>query len=129
MRSIIAVVSLVMLAACNGAGNEPPAVKSDESAPGAGPMRLTGMYTYMADAAVFEECQSSQRFPVLLKADHLAVETAYLAQRSGPGEPLFLSFTGRFVDQAPEPGLAPRPHVIVEQFGAFSPGRTCDAGF
>jgi uncharacterized lipoprotein NlpE involved in copper resistance len=129
MRTIITAVSLVMLAACNGAGNEPPAVKFDESAAGAGPMHLTGMYTYMADAAVLEECQSGRRFPVLLEADHLAVETAYLAQRSGPGEPLFLSFTGRFVDHAPEPGLAPRPHVIVERFGAFSPGRTCDAGF
>jgi uncharacterized lipoprotein NlpE involved in copper resistance len=129
MWTIIAAVSLVMLAACNGAGNEPLAVKPDESASVAGPIPLTGMYTYLADAAVLEECQSGQRFSVLLEADHLAVETAYLAQRSGPGEPLFLSFTGRFVDHAPEPGLAPRPHVIVERFGAFSPGRTCDAGF
>lgn len=129
MRTIIAAVSLVVLAACNGAGNEPPAVKSDESSSVAGPMHLTGMYTYMADAAVLEECQSGQRYPVLLEADHLAVETAYLAQRSGPGEPLFVSFTGRFVDHAPEPGLASRPHVIVERFGAFSPERACEDGF
>jgi copper homeostasis protein (lipoprotein) len=45
-----------------------------------GPMLLHGMYMYMADSAVFKECRTDKTFPVLIEADHLALERAYLVQ-------------------------------------------------
>jgi copper homeostasis protein (lipoprotein) len=92
-----------------------------------GPMPLQGMYMYMADAAVFKECWTGNTFSVLIEADHLALERAYLAMRPQPGESIPVAFKGRFVQQMPEPGLPVREHLIVEQFDRILPGKTCTA--
>jgi copper homeostasis protein (lipoprotein) len=92
--------------------------------PVAGPMRLRGMYVYMADAATFSECLTGKRFPVLSGKDHLALERAYLAARA-PGNLLAAVIDGRFVHHAPEPGATVREHVVVERFDRVLPGETC----
>jgi len=90
-----------------------------------GPMRLRGMYVYLADAATFNECLTGKRFPVLIEQGHLALERAYLAARRTPGEFLAATLEGRFVERAPEPGAAPREHIVVERFDRLWPGETC----
>lgn len=92
-----------------------------------GPMVLRGLYQYMADAAVLQECRSGNRYPVLITRDHLALERAYLAAQPAPGAPMFAVIEGRFVLQAPEPGMAPREHIIVERFLTLRPGASCAA--
>lgn len=92
-----------------------------------GPLVLRGLYQYMADAAVLQECRSGNRYPVLITRDHLALERAYLAARPAPGAPLLAVIEGRFVLQPPEPGMAPREHVIVERFLTLRPGDSCAA--
>jgi copper homeostasis protein (lipoprotein) len=86
---------------------------------------LTGMYTYMADAAVFEDCATGKRYPVLIEMEHIEVERGYLELRESPGKPLLL--TGRFaiVERPPEPGMPPREHLRVLEFGEFTPGEGC----
>jgi copper homeostasis protein (lipoprotein) len=93
--------------------------------PVAGPMRLRGMYVYMADAATFNECLTGKRFPVLSGKDHLALERAYLAARSAPGSLVAVIIEGRFVHHAPEPGAPVREHIVVERFDRVLPGETC----
>lgn len=93
--------------------------------PVAGPMRLRGMYVYMADAATFNECLTGKRFPVLISKDHLALERAYLGARAAPASPLAAIIEGRFVHHAPEPGAPVREHVVVERFDRVLPGETC----
>ena len=95
--------------------------------PVAGPMRLRGMYVYMADAAVFSECLTGKRFPVRLERNHAALERAYLAGRRAPGEPLLVSFDGRFVVSAGESGAPVREQLVVERFDRIWPGATCGA--
>ena len=92
-----------------------------------GPLVLRGLYRYMADAAVLQECRSGNRYPVLITRDHLALERAYLAARPAPGAPLLAVIEGRFVLQAPEPGMAPREHIVVERFLTLRPGESCAA--
>jgi copper homeostasis protein (lipoprotein) len=93
--------------------------------PVAGPMRLRGMYVYMADAATFNECLTGKRFPVLIGKDHLSLERAYLGARAAPGSPVAAVIEGRFVHHAPEPGAPVREHVVVERFDRVLPGETC----
>jgi copper homeostasis protein (lipoprotein) len=93
--------------------------------PVAGPMRLRGMYVYLADAAVFTECLTGKRFPVRLERNHVALERAYLAGRRAPGEPLLVTFDGRFVEAAAEPGAPVREQLVVERFDRIWPGATC----
>jgi copper homeostasis protein (lipoprotein) len=93
--------------------------------PVAGPMRLRGMYVYMADAATFNECLTGKRFPVLSGKDSPALERAYLAARSAPGSFVATIIEGRFVHHAPEPGAPVREHIVVERFDRILPGETC----
>ena len=90
-----------------------------------GPMRLRGMYAYLADAATFNECYTGKRYPVLIDKDHLALERAYLGARAEPGAAVLAVFEGRFVERTPEPGAAPRDHVLVARFEQLRPGETC----
>jgi copper homeostasis protein (lipoprotein) len=95
--------------------------------PVAGPMRLRGMYVYMADAAVFSECLTGKRYPVRLERNHAVLARAYLAGRRAPGEPLLVTFDGRFVVSAAESGAPVREQMIVERFDRIWPGATCGA--
>jgi copper homeostasis protein (lipoprotein) len=90
-----------------------------------GPMRLRGLYTSMADAAVFEECVTGKKYPVLPVGAGRALESAYLAAKHAPGKPVLVQIEGQFVERAPEPGQPVREHLIVERPGAIGPGTTC----
>ncbi len=91
-----------------------------------GPMRLRGLYAYMADAATFNECRTGQRYPVSLEAAHIDVERAYLAlSKDKSGAPLLATLEGRFEERVTDPSAPPREHLIVERFDRFWPGETC----
>ncbi len=91
-----------------------------------GPMRLRGLYFYLADAASLSECLSGRRWPVLIEGAHLDLERAYLAQGEG-GRWVLATLQGRFVMREPEPGLPPREAIVVERFERLWPGETCAA--
>jgi copper homeostasis protein (lipoprotein) len=91
-----------------------------------GPMRLRGLYNYMADAASFQECLTGRRWPVLIEGAHLALEHAYLAKGEG-GRWVLATLQGRFVIHEPEPGLPRREAIVVERFDRLWPGETCAA--
>jgi copper homeostasis protein (lipoprotein) len=90
-----------------------------------GPYRLRGMYTYMADAATFNECLTGKRYPVLPEGEHAVLQRAYLSTRGAPGEFIAAIVSARFVERAPEPGQLPREHLLIEGFERVLPGATC----
>jgi copper homeostasis protein (lipoprotein) len=91
-----------------------------------GPIRLRGLYFYLADAATFQECLSGRRWPVLIEGAHLALERAYLAQGEG-GRWVLATLMARFVMHEPEPGQPPREVIVVERFDRLWPDETCAA--
>lgn len=91
-----------------------------------GPMRLRGLYFYLADAASFQDCLSGRRWPVLIEGAHLDLERAYLTQGEG-GRWVLATLQGRFEMREPEPGLPPREAILVERFDRLWPGETCAA--
>ena len=91
-----------------------------------GPMRLRGLYMYLADAASFSECLTGRRWPVRIEGAHLDLERAYLAQGEG-GRWVLATLHGRFVMHEPEPGQPPREAIVVERFDRLWPGETCAA--
>lgn len=84
---------------------------------------LTGMLTYMADAAVFEECLTGRLYPVAIEGAWIDVERAYLDAVTG-GTPLFATFDGT-ISLRPAMEGPDRRTVTVERFVAVDPGRTC----
>jgi uncharacterized lipoprotein NlpE involved in copper resistance len=91
-----------------------------------GPVPLRGLYTYMADAASFQECLTGKTLPILPVAGSSALQSAYLAAKHKPGAPVFASLTGLFVDRSPEPGSPVREHLIVTQYERVAPDETCE---
>ncbi|MBY4675332.1 META domain-containing protein [Marinobacterium arenosum] len=92
-------------------------------------LKMRGMYQYLADAAIFTECLSRQRWPVALLADNATLERDYLAQRRQPGEPLLVELDGRLEMRPAMEGDRLLPTLVVEQHRGVWPGESCGSRF
>ncbi len=90
-------------------------------------LTMRGMYRYMADAALFEECLSGRRFRVAQEADNIALERAYLKAQQQPGEALLVSLQGRIAERPAMEGDTMVLTVVPEHFIGVWPGETCGA--
>jgi uncharacterized lipoprotein YbaY/heat shock protein HslJ len=88
---------------------------------------LRGMYVYMADAALFTDCETGDRYPVAFEGDSLAVERAYLEARRQPGEELLISLEGHFAERPAMEGGDMETSLVVDRFIGVWPGETCGA--
>jgi len=88
---------------------------------------LHGMFSYLADAATFEECLTGRRYPVAMEGDYLALERAYttLPNRT-PGAPVMASFEGDITRRPPMEGTGTVPTVVVRRFVGLWPSQTCE---
>jgi len=88
---------------------------------------MRGMYRYMADAALFEECLTGRSFPVSMEADNVALERAYLAARKEPGEAILVSLEGRIAKRPAMEGDVSVLSLVPERFVGIWPGESCGA--
>ena len=116
--------ALAMSACKKGKDTVNPAEKR-EPPPPSGTMSLQGMYSYMADAGMFEDCATRQRWPVAQEGDNAALQQAYSEAKIASGSPLLVTLEG---------GLDSRPRVdrrgkettlIVQRFVRTWPRETC----
>jgi uncharacterized lipoprotein YbaY/uncharacterized lipoprotein NlpE involved in copper resistance len=88
---------------------------------------LTGMFTYLADAAGISLCVDGQRLPVAMEGDYKALEAAYRDAVPRPGQPLLVNLEGLI---APRPSMEesrpPEATLVIERFIAVWPDRSCD---
>lgn len=92
----------------------------------AGPMPVRGLYRYFADAASLADCASGVTYPVLIEAEHITLERAWLAARSDAGSARVVDIEAEFVLREPEPGLPPRESLRVTRFVALGESMGCD---
>lgn len=86
---------------------------------------LGGMVTYMADAAILEDCRTGRTLPVRVgEGDWLALERAYLGATDG-GTPLYASMEATLALGEPMEGPL-RRMVTVDRFVGVFPGHTCE---
>ena len=86
---------------------------------------MRGMYRYMADAGIFQECLTGWRLPVAQEADNAALESAYSKTRREPGETLLATVEGRIADRPRMDGPGMQRMLIPERFIDVRPGETC----
>jgi copper homeostasis protein (lipoprotein) len=89
--------------------------------------RMRGMYAYMADAGLFEECLSGERFAVAQSGDNASLERAYLRYRTEPGEPLLVSLYGHYAMRPKMEGDGQQEMLVVDRFQHLHPGTVCRA--
>ncbi len=88
---------------------------------------MRGMYRYMADAALFDECLTGRRFPVAMEADNVALERAYREARVQAGETILVSLEGRIAKRPAMEGDATELSLVPERFVGVWPGESCGA--
>jgi len=86
---------------------------------------LGGMMTYMADEAVFEECLTGRRYPVVMEEDYLALERAYLAAAPRPGAAVYVHVEGG-LEMRPAMEGPDRRSLVVDRFLRTRPGLSCE---
>lgn len=113
------------MSACKKGKDTVDASEKREPPPPSGTMSLQGMYSYIADAGIFEDCATRERWPVAQEGDNAALERAYGEAGIAPGSPLLVTLEG---------GLDSRPRVdrrgkettlIVQRFVRIWPRETC----
>ncbi|MBF9032340.1 META domain-containing protein [Rhodobacterales bacterium HKCCE3408] len=92
--------------------------------PAAISLPVSGMFTYLADAAIFTHCATDHSYPVVQEGAYLELETAYLADQMAPGEPLFVTLDATIETREQMEG-PDRLSVVVDGFGATWPGEEC----
>jgi heat shock protein HslJ len=137
MNRCATLVALVLIATATACGtSEPPPQQAKLVAPPApepvaseSPTEtaeaLKGLFVYMADAARFTDCASGESFPVAMEGDYLALERAYLEDRTDVGAELLVSFEGTIDDRPAMDGDGTEATVVVERFIATHPGQSC----
>ena len=103
--------------------------RSDKFAPIEPKLKLRGMYTQTADAALFHECSTGKRWPVATEKDNAALEAAYEKARRGSGEALLVTVQGQVVSRPKMEGEGGQMALIVEKFLTSQPGKTCEDRF
>lgn len=86
---------------------------------------MTGLFRYMADAALFTDCATGEAFPVAMEKDYLAIERAYLASAREPGAPLRVDLVGHFAQRPPMEGEGRETVLVVTRFKAIYPDGDC----
>ena len=92
-------------------------------------LNLRGLYRFMADAGLFDECSTGRRLPVAMEADNAALERAYLGVRPEPFAPVMALVEGRIAMRMPMEGPGPVPMLVPERFLRLSPGDSCPPRF
>ena len=92
-------------------------------------LSMRGMYSYMADAGLFQECLTGWRLPVAQVGDNASLEAAYSKFIREPGEILLVNLEGTIAIRPKIEGEGTQPNLIVEHFGQIWPGETCGPGY
>ena len=90
-------------------------------------LQMRGMYQYMADAALFEECLTGLKMPVATEGESAAVERAYGKTGHEPGQPVLVSVEGRIGRRPAMEGDQLVDTLIVDKLGQFWPNEHCGA--
>lgn len=94
-------------------------------APPSGTMSLQGMYSYMADAGIFEDCATRERWPVAQEGDNPSLERAYGDAKIAPGSPLLVTVEGGLDSRPRADRRGKETTLIVQRFVRTWPRETC----
>jgi uncharacterized lipoprotein YbaY/heat shock protein HslJ len=99
----------------------PPAAASNSA-----PRRLSGLYRYQADAALFTDCKNGRSIAVADAGDHAALQRAYLAAQPAPGANMLVTVDAHLRREASvDAGGRPQRVLVVDRFIALGAG-TCE---
>ena len=88
-------------------------------------LSMSGVYSYMADAAIFYECATGLKFPVAFEEDNLALEKAYLNSGAAPGQMLKAELNVKISQRKLVDRQTKGSTLVVEKFIDLIPKELC----
>ena len=89
-----------------------------------GPVRVRGMFRYMAAVASFESCEAGVRYGVDGGDGFATLELEYSRSRHAPGAPMLVAFTAT-LEPKPADAAGSPTWVRVDAFERTAPGARC----
>lgn len=86
---------------------------------------LEGMYSYMADAAIFTDCKTQNKHPVAFEGDNTTLEKAYLKAIKSRGEKVFVTLIGHFEKRPKMDSEGNIKFLIVDKFKKIQLNKNC----
>jgi len=121
-----ALAAALTLSGCKkGKDSSNAADEKQEPPPPSGTMSLQGMYSYMADAGVFVDCATQERWPVAHEGDNATLERAYGKAKIAPGAPLLVTVEGGLDLRPKVDGRGKVKTLIIQRFVRTWPRETC----
>ncbi|HET6564839.1 MAG TPA: YbaY family lipoprotein [Xanthomonadales bacterium] len=114
-------VDMLLVSAQRKVATGEPAAAGDEDAG----MELRGQFSYLADAALFRDCNTGKTFPVEMSGQYLELERAYLNSGIKAGENLTVSLRGRYLERPDTESNANKVKLIVDTFHSISDNQDC----
>lgn len=111
---------LLVRAQRNAANGEPDAAGVEDVG-----MELRGQFSYLADAALFRDCNTGKTFPVEMSGQYLELERAYLNSGIEAGENLTVSLRGRYLERPDADSNTNKVNLIVDTFHSVSDDQDC----
>jgi copper homeostasis protein (lipoprotein) len=90
---------------------------------------MRGAYFYMADAGLFTECTTGQRWPVAMEAANAELERGYVAERPAPGATVLVDVEGLLTDRPKMEGAGRQTSLVVEKIVRWLPKDICAPRF
>ena len=113
MKKILLINTLMMIfISCSSIQNENSNIKK-------------GYFSYFADAALFVECISNNKYPVAMENDYIALERAYLELDKNPGEKILVEIIGEIERRDKIEGEGKNDFLIVKKFVKILPNEQC----
>lgn len=88
-------------------------------------MPLEGMFSYMADAAVFRDCRNNKSYPVSMEGQYIELERTYLNSGVVPGSEIMVELKGRLLERPAMEGNHNEVKLIVDKVIKLLPEKTC----
>ncbi len=85
----------------------------------------SGMFSYMADSAMFIDCLTKKRFPVAFEGDYISLERAYLETIQEAGKDIKVNLNGKIVLRDGMDGKVNVPTLLVKKFISIMPKERC----
>lgn len=86
---------------------------------------LKGYFSYLADAALFIDCETNEKYPVAMQGDYITLEKEYLNVVDTAGQKVIVTLDGEYADLDKIEGEGKRKFLIVNKFIEIQPNDSC----
>lgn len=113
MKNILILGTLILITSCSSTNVGNKAI-------------MKGYFSYFADAPLFVDCETDEKYPVAMEADYIFLEEEYLKIAETAGQKILISLNGDYIERNKMEGEGKIKYLIVNKLLNIFPNETCD---